>query len=290
MTIDNRSIAIALDRFIDNTLNKIKGVNKPFKAIQQTDDYKDFENLFAESIAKQGKWASNNIDSLLNGARITEGTPELSFEQKQIIKGQIVRDMPSLTTYISEDKLFLKLKDFFEWSAVQQYMRWGVMAKADGTVEFKLTNPQYIDALEKQASYLLNQSSLDETTIEQIISTISNARLEALTASETAQLISDSFDVISKSRADMIARTEAANSMGMANHATAKENGAETKQWVAAGGGNDEICGGNADVGFIPIDDEFPSGDMYEPGHPNCECYTEAGLIDLDNIDLWSGE
>lgn len=86
----------------------------------------------------------------------------------------------------------------------------------------------------------------------------------------------------------MIARTESANAIGQANHASAKENGATTKVWVIAGPGCD-VCQPNVDDGEIPIDQAFSSGDMNEPAHPNCECYTEAGEIDLDSIDVWTG-
>lgn len=279
----------ALDTYIDRTLNKVSGVNKPFKAIQQTDEYKKFESIFQEGIKDQGDWASDNLSELLNSAGIEDNLEALTLDQQQVLRGLYSRDMPTLSNFVSEFKTFQQLKGFFEWSAVQQYKRWRYMAKAD-YVKFTLTNQFYIKALTDQAAYLLNKSSLDSTTLDQIISIIINGRSEGMTTSEVSQLLSDKFDTISRTRADMITRTEAANSMGMANHATARENGAQTKSWITAGEGDDDICAGNADAGEIPIDKEFPSGHMYEPGHPNCECYTEAGLIDLDSIELWTGE
>ncbi len=263
----------SLDIFIDNTLNKVNGVNKPFKAIQKTDEYKKFESMFATNIRKQATWIIDNLIDLLDSAGISDDLNPLSSSQINKLKGQISRDMPALSTFISSSKIFGQLKDFFEWSAVQQYKRWGYVAKYDG-IKFTLTNAKYIEQLQNSADYLLNESSLDSTTIDDIISTISDGRLAGMTNSEVAQIINDKFDDLSKSRADMIARTESAQAMGSANYATASENGAQTKQWVAAGGSDDEICGGNADEGFIGIDEEFQSGDMYEPGHPNCECYT----------------
>jgi hypothetical protein len=283
-----RTTINALDRFVDTELNKVSGVNKPFKSIQRTDDYKKFESMFAEGINDQGKWVSDNIEELFKSAGIDDNLESLALDQRQKLHGQISRDMPSLDAFVSEFKSFQLLKNFFEWSAVQQYRRWGYIAKS--TIEFKLTNQSYIKTLTDRASYLLNQSSLDSTTIDQVIDIISEARLNGMTNSEVAQFLSDRFDEISRYRADMITRTEAANSMGMANHATAKENGAQTKSWISAGEGDDEICAGNADDGEIPIDQAFSSGAMHEPGHPNCECYTEAGLIDLDSVELWTGE
>lgn len=285
-----RTLIETLDDFIDRKLNKVNGVNKPFKAIQKTEEYKKFQDMFKEALRDQGKWATDNISDILSSASVSDDLTALNPIQIDIIKGQITRDMPTMADLVSQFRVFNQLKGFFEYSAVQQYKRWGVLAKTDGTLKFTLTNAKYIAALTDRANYLLNKSSLDSTTLDQLISIISEGRLDGMTNDEVSQLISDRFDEISSSRADTITRTESANAMGMANHATAVENGAQTKSWIPAGGGNDEICGGNADAGEIPINQAFPSGDMYEPGHPNCECYTEAGLIDLDSIDLWDGE
>lgn len=284
-----RTFVRSLDTFIDNALNKANRINKPYKAIQKTDDFKKFQTVYQEGLADQGKWVAENLPELFASAGIADDGQPLALDQKQKLRGLMSRDMPRLSDYVSETKTFDLLRNFFEWSAVTQYKRWGYLAKAD-YLEFTLTNAQYIKALQDRAAYLLNKSSLDETTLDQVISLIEAGRLNAQTISEVAGQLSDQFDDISSSRADMLARTEAANSMGMANHATALENGAETKRWVAAGGAHDDMCADNEDAGEIPIDDAFPSGDMYEPAHPNCECYTEPGLIDLDSGELWSGD
>lgn len=56
----------------------------------------------------------------------------------------------------------------------------------------------------------------------------------------------------------------------------AVDDGDEEKQWV---GGTCEVCMENADAGWIPIDDEFPSGDDEPPAHPNCSCELETRII-----------
>lgn len=277
------------DQFIDNALNKVNAVNKPFKAIQRTDEYKKFEAMFAESINEQAKWVSENLDKLLQSAGVDDDLSELTLDQQQRLRGLISRDMPALTSYITDFKVLTGLKDFFEWSAVQQYRRWGYVAKGDA-MQFTLTNTQYINKLKDRSSYLLNQSSLDSTTLDDVVSTIIDGRSQAMTNAEVAGVLSDEYDEISSSRADMITRTESANAMGDANYATAKENGAETHSWIEAGDNTCDECASNSDQGEIPIDQEFDSGDLSEPAHPNCECYTEAGQIDLDSISLWDGE
>jgi hypothetical protein len=53
----------------------------------------------------------------------------------------------------------------------------------------------------------------------------------------------------------------------------AADSGDTEKSWV---GGTCEACQENADAGWIPIDDAFPSGDDEPPAHPNCECELET--------------
>jgi len=286
-TLD-RVIVHSLDEYIDRTLNKANAVNKPYRAIKRTDEYKQLQTKFTEAIAKQGEWAVEKLPDLFKSAGIDDNLQPLGIEQQQKLKGLISRDMPVLSEYVSQTVIFAGLKDFFEWSVKQQYKRWGYMVKSK--VDFTLTNVEYINALKDRAAYLLNQSSLDSTTLDDIIAAVSDGKLAGMTNGEVAQVLKDAFDEISGSRGEMIARTESANAIGDANHATAVENGAQTHSWILAGGGTDELCVGNADDGEIPIDQEFSSGDLNEPAHPNCECYTEAGEINLDSIDLWGGE
>lgn len=155
---------------------------------------------------------------------------------------------------------------------------------------FNVTNTQYISALKSSTNYLLQKSSLDEATRKTIIDTIAKGKALGLTNDEVADLlVSDEYLDIADWRADMIARTETANAMMQGQMAGMHENGVTTKAWVVAGPGCD-ICDPNEDDGFINIDDTFSSGDDAPPAHPNCECYLESGMIDLDAIDIWGGE
>lgn len=279
-----KEVLTVLDKF----MSKTRRVNKPYQAIKRTDEFKAFYSMFKEGITEQAKWASTNVSKLFESAGIEDNLQPLDTLQQQTLRGLIVRDMPTLSNFVTEFKTFMGLKSFFEWAIKHQYKNWGYMVKAD-KVEFDLTNPQYVAQLKDRAAYLLNQSSLDSTTIDDIIDTIIEGREDALTIDEVGQLISDNFDSLSDYRADMIARTEAANAMGSANYASMTENGVREKFWVVAGKGCDD-CEPNEEDGEIPIDQEFSSGDMYEPAHPNCECYTQAVEIDLDTIDIWGGQ
>lgn len=273
---------------IDHFIYKASAVNKPYQAIQQTDEFKRLQDLFATAIYEQGAWLSNNVDHLLKevGARDLE---PLDAVQTKTLRSLIKQQLPSISDSVTEAEVYDVLKWVFTWSVKQQYKRWGYLIKA--SVNFSLDNPRYIEELKNRAGYLLNKSGLDDTTLDQAITIISDGKLASLTNPEVAQLLANKFnDEISTARGNVIARTETANAIGEANHAAAKENGATTKVWVGAGDPIDDVCQGNVDDGEIPINQSFSSGDMHEPAHPNCECYTEAGEINLDSVDVWGGE
>jgi hypothetical protein len=75
----------------------------------------------------------------------------------------------------------------------------------------------------------------------------------------------------SKDRAAITARTETAISHGQGSREAALNSGRNMKRWVTQGVECD-VCAANADDGDIGIDEEFSSGDMTIPAHPNCEC------------------
>ena len=92
-------------------------------------------------------------------------------------------------------------------------------------------------------------------------------------------------DVFSEARATQIADHEVAMANG-AGAQTGREEAIKAgvklrKVWVC----DDNpcpICEENQNVGPIANDDEFPSGDMAEVAHVNCECHTESVVEDDD--------
>lgn len=73
----------------------------------------------------------------------------------------------------------------------------------------------------------------------------------------------------SAARAERIARTELAMADISGNLEAWKQGGVANKVWLLAQAPCDD-CIANADVGVIPFDQDFPSGDV--PVHPNCSC------------------
>lgn len=74
-------------------------------------------------------------------------------------------------------------------------------------------------------------------------------------------------------RALTIALTETSRAVGAATVARYEEMGLRLYEWLTVeGDGVCELCDENASAGPIPIGEEFPSGDLHEPAHPNCRC------------------
>lgn len=283
--IINRAAA-ATARF----MSKVKKQNEPFQAFLKTDDYKALYDALEAAAQAQGKAVADALRNTKGSDTLafTDDLQPLSDNQLPHVAILVQNTMPKLADLVSQQLVFDSIKAAFVYSVKAQYKRWGIMVKASG-VEFSMTNKNYNKMLEDQANYLLNLSSIDDTTISQITTLIKNGKMDGLTIDEIADEIDDQFDTISTNRANIISRTEVAQAMGSGNLATMQENGVQTKHWVVAGNSVCPICQANADQGSIPVNESFDSGDDSEPAHPNCECYTEADEIDLDSIDIWNG-
>lgn len=79
----------------------------------------------------------------------------------------------------------------------------------------------------------------------------------------------------SRERAENIARTETATSLGVGGKAGAVSQGMDEKRWVTQGDSHVEAeCIANAAVGWIPINKLFPGGKDHVPQHNMCRCKT----------------
>lgn len=273
-------LSAAVDRFISKASKK----NEPLEAFRTTEDYKEFEQSIADAILDQ----VTDITKKLPKWMITDE----EFDEDRAAKW-LEDNQKSIAKYLNEKDILATLITAFTYSVESCYQRQGIKLQkaADPFVTFELTNSYYIDKLLDQANYLLNKSSIDETTRNRMITLIRDTRTNMATIDELANIIADEFEGISETRAFMIANTEANQAMSSAQQAFLVENGVPTKQWVGAGPNTCSICQGNEDQGPIPVNDDFDSGDPHPPGHPGCECYEDAGEeIDLDSIDvLWDG-
>jgi len=273
-------LSAAVDRFLSKASKK----NEPLEAFRTTDDFKSFEDSLSAGILDQVSAMAKKLPKWM--------VNDEEFDEKRVTKW-VEDNQKSIAKYVSQKDVYAVLIQAFTYSVESFYQRQGIKLQkaADPFVTFELTNSYYLDALQDQANYLLNKSSIDETTRNRMINLIRDTRTGMATIDELAEIIVSEFEGISDTRAFMIANTEANQAMSSAQQAFLKENGIGKKQWVGAGPNTCSICQGNEDQGPIPIDDDFDSGDPHPPGHPGCECYEDAGEeIDLDSIDvLWDG-
>lgn len=276
----------AMHQATDHFISKRLRVNKPFQSLILTPQFETFQKALKKALKDQFKSVADVVGQAHMVALLND----------DMIRQFVETNMPPLTDYLTQDEIFEFLKFCFIEGVRAQYGRFGLKTtaqKADfGTddFDFELTNQDLIDALLSEADFLLNKSNIDATTRDQLIRLIQANKIgDNATVDEIASAITDAMPDISDSRAFTIARTETARAMGEGNYNAMVQNGVQTKRWVLAGSKPCEICQPNADDGYIPIDQAFSSGDDYEPAHPNCECYTEAGEIDLDSIDIWDG-
>ena len=272
-----------LSAAVDNFISKSKRINEPLEAFRKTDSFKELNGSLQGGILQQVK----DLMSNLPGWIITLQT----FDEGRV-DNWIRENQKPINNYVSNEKTLQALIDAFIYSIKATYNRHGVSIKkaTKYSVNFDLTNSYYLDALADQANYLLNLSSIDDTTRTRLIGLIKETRGAMMTLEEVTEAIVSEFENISETRAFIIANTEANQAMSTAQHAFLVENGIKTKKWIPAGPSTCDICEGNADDGEISTNDSFSSGDDQPPAHPNCECYLDGGEIDLDSVDvLWDG-
>lgn len=281
-----------LDGELGRFIAKASKRNEPLEAFRDTESFKQFNEGLERALNKQAEWTAKHLSE----------SPGIELEATADNIDMIVQDagawlnnnMPRLNEFLSENRVYTYLRNGFVFSVEAQYMRYGLNIKKavkGEYVDFKLTNENYIATLKSAAKVLLTRSTADETTKTRLAAIIREYKLAGVTIDELAAIIRSEFiDKISPVRAFMIANTETNNAMSIAQKAFMVENGVKKKRWIPAGPSTCDVCEGNADDGDIPVDDPFSSGDDRPAAHPNCECYLEAGEIDLESIDIWTGQ
>jgi len=124
-------------------------------------------------------------------------------------------------------------------------------------------------------------TGLEDTTREGIREIVGSTIEQGGTVKELAKAITDG-DTFSTSRAQTIARTETTKSLRTGKQEVAKEQGRDEKSWRTNGPDACDDCKANEDVGWIGIDEDFPSG---EDPHPNDECVIEYRTAALHRGD-----
>jgi hypothetical protein len=118
--------------------------------------------------------------------------------------------------------------------------------------------------LDKEA---ITIKGIEDTTLDRIGSALANGLSQGLGAGEIANSIDYIID--DPARSMVIARTETARALVEASASEYRDAGIEEVEWIV--GDPCDYCAINAGV-KMPMGEEFPSGDIQPPAHPNCVC------------------
>ena len=114
---------------------------------------------------------------------------------------------------------------------------------------------------------------INETTTQALRDSLAADYEAVATYGEIVQGIRDVYAGFQETRADMIAQTELNDAYNQGRLAMANDLDMDEKAWDADGTeACEDICQPNVDQDWIPIDDDFDSGDDAPPAHPNCDC------------------
>jgi len=151
--------------------------------------------------------------------------------------------------------------------------------KYDPKTTFSLANPRAVKYFKETGGSLKYIKDIQGTTRDGIKTIITDALDTGKSYSQTAKIISDAFNgELGRGRARTIAVYESAQAYESGNSifaASLKEGGIEIEKSYQTSKDDkvSDLCQGNADDGWIPLDEEHSSGVMNPPGHVNCRCY-----------------
>ena len=113
---------------------------------------------------------------------------------------------------------------------------------------------------------------LDETTVERLRTALADTYQAGGDYDALVKAVQDEYAGFNDVRAGMIAQTEMNAAYNAGRKQLGLDMGFNEKAWNPDGTACVEICVPNVLAGWIPIEDDFESGDDAPPGHPNCDC------------------
>jgi len=151
---------------------------------------------------------------------------------------------------------------------------------------FDLKNPRAIAAIKAQA--VASVEEIDATTRDDLTRILTQGMEEGYNYQQVARAIAAKYDEYAvpvtrprhiRNRAELIAVTEAAEAYETGNRLVIDEMtavGLEMEMsWSTVGDERvSDGCIANAAVGWIPVDQLFPSGHQHPPRFPGCRCAT----------------
>lgn len=162
----------------------------------------------------------------------------------------------------------------------QSYDAGGATAAADPSVampkNFSLANNLAQQWAQNHAGDL--SRGVNETTNKQLHNTLVQGITDGWGFDKTSEEVNALFDSYGSKRGELIAMNEmsTAYSQGMNASISALIDSGLTyeKSWEGGPVSCQPICMPNIEMGWIPFDEHFPSGDEMTPAHPGCDCDT----------------
>jgi hypothetical protein len=111
-----------------------------------------------------------------------------------------------------------------------------------------------------------------DRTKQRLRNAIAKTIREGGTSDDIVHTIRDTVDEFSEKRAEMIAQTEVNDAYSFGRDGLARSAGLEEKSWIVESDNPCIVCIENEAEGWIPIDQNFPSGDSFPTAHPLCAC------------------
>jgi hypothetical protein len=203
------------------------------------------------------------ITSVRRLAEADEALPDLDHIIEELIKAGFATDA------IVEELISKVIAQALEAGAE------AAISAADVSVSFDMTSPAAVEFLSKRGAELV--TGISDTSRAALRDLITAAVKDGKSYDALATSIGEMFDSFADYRSRMIAVTEIGNAFEegalLASRALEAGGLVMEKSWLTAGDDKvEEECQGNAEAGWIPLGEDFPSGDTRPLAHPNCRC------------------
>lgn len=147
---------------------------------------------------------------------------------------------------------------------------------------FEIVNGKAVDYAGRRSAELV--SEVTESTRNAIRQVVEGGLRDNIGTPVIADNLQSAFG-FSADRAKLIAETEVrfANSRGaLAGYKAARQAGVPLKKRWLLGADPCDVCIGNAAVGLIDLDENFPDGSEASPAHPRCQCAIAAEVVEAE--------
>lgn len=118
---------------------------------------------------------------------------------------------------------------------------------------------------------------LNGTTVKRLQTALADAYESGATYEDMVQAVKDEFAGMQDSRAEMISQTELNGAYNQARKQLAVDMGFNEVSWNPDGMAC-PVCLINVLQGWIPLGENFESGDDAPPAHPSCDCSLDIRL------------